>query len=143
MDDAHKMHPKGEQERSRTRKPTTISRQVQAHSFHGGEGVTRNAREQHNIEQNTTCRTKHRTKQGEEQNLALAMSSYWINFAKTGDPSSDLSPTKWPLFTVENDEVLRFDTTSDRGIHIQSGLRKKQCDYQEINRFGSMGHKTL
>ena len=82
-------------------------------------------------------------KQGEEQNLALAMSSYWINFAKTGDPSSDLSPTKWPLFTVENDEVLRFDTTSDRGIHIQSGLRKKQCDYQEINRFGSMGHKTL
>ena len=59
------------------------------------------------------------------------MSLYWITFAKTGNPNNaQYLPANWPLYTVENDEVLRLDTKSDRGVHIQSGLRKKQCDFQ-------------
>jgi carboxylesterase type B len=90
-------------------------------------------------------------KKGEEQDLAVEMSLYWVNFAKTGNPNGnqqhintmnnrimiDATPTKWPAYTIEKDEVLRFDAKSDRGIHVQSGLRKKQCDWQEANRLGS------
>ena len=73
---------------------------------------------------------------GEEADLASSMSLYWITFAKTGNPNNaQYLPANWPLYTVENDEVLRFDTKSDRGVHIQSRLRKKQCDFQEMNRF--------
>ena len=35
------------------------------------------------------------------------MNSYWINFAKTGDPNGEGLP-EWPLFDPETDRALEF-----------------------------------
>ncbi len=42
-----------------------------------------------------------------DRSLAQAMNSYWINFAKTGDPNGEGLPV-WPLFDPETDRALEF-----------------------------------
>jgi para-nitrobenzyl esterase len=45
----------------------------------------------------------------EDVALSDLIRSYWINFARTGNPNgSGLSP--WPVFTEKNQEVMFFDT---------------------------------
>jgi len=43
--------------------------------------------------------------------LAKLMSSYWVNFARTGDPNGKGLPV-WPAFNKEKGEVKIFDATS-------------------------------
>lgn len=42
-----------------------------------------------------------------DYNLENIMSSYWVNFAKTGDPNGDGLP-KWPAFNDQNPEVIEL-----------------------------------
>ena len=39
------------------------------------------------------------------------MSSYWVNFAKTGDPNGTGQPS-WPAFTIANAQVINLNDTS-------------------------------
>ena len=46
----------------------------------------------------------------EDLKLSDIMSSYWVNFAKTGDPNGPGLP-KWPAFTEDNQQAMVFDAT--------------------------------
>lgn len=67
--------------------------------------------------------------------LADSMYDYWYNFAKSSDPNSDrLGKVKWPQYTADGDETLRFDTPQDTdrgtaGVAVQTGVRKEACDF--------------
>ncbi|MBN1381914.1 MAG: carboxylesterase family protein [Deltaproteobacteria bacterium] len=65
-----------------------------------------------------------RTEPDENQKaLAKAMSSYWISFAKTGNPNTEgLLP--WPAYSIEDDQHLEFGEQIKVGRH----LRKAACD---------------
>jgi para-nitrobenzyl esterase len=57
-----------------------------------------------------------------DRRLAEAMSGYWTNFAKTGDPNGHGLPS-WPAYTGANDKVLRLDTPiSVGGVGSREGL---------------------
>ena len=43
--------------------------------------------------------------------LADQMSSYWVNFAKTGNPNGEGLPT-WPAFTAANQQVMNLNDPS-------------------------------
>jgi para-nitrobenzyl esterase len=45
----------------------------------------------------------------EDYALADMMSSYWVNFAKNGDPNGPGLPA-WPLYNDSNPQVMHFDT---------------------------------
>ena len=38
------------------------------------------------------------------------ISSYYVNFARTGDPNGKGLP-QWPAFTAQNNQVMVFDAT--------------------------------
>jgi para-nitrobenzyl esterase len=45
-----------------------------------------------------------------DRKLEAEMSSYWVNFAKTGDPNGPgLDP--WPAYTTSNERALRLGET--------------------------------
>ncbi|XP_077979663.1 acetylcholinesterase-like [Glandiceps talaboti] len=47
----------------------------------------------------------------EEEDLCRTMTTYWTNFAKTGDPNSPVSedtPIKWPIFENTNEHLLHL-----------------------------------
>lgn len=44
----------------------------------------------------------------EEKELARVMNTYWINFAKTGNPNSSGLPV-WPLYDTQKEEILDID----------------------------------
>ncbi len=46
--------------------------------------------------------------------LSSAMQSYWVNFAKTGNPNGSGLP-HWPAFTVSSQRVMRLDTYPHAG----------------------------
>lgn len=71
----------------------------------------------------------HELAPGDETSLAAAMSSYWYTFAVIGDPNHATAPAVWPLFTEQQDEVLRFDEPAAGGIRVQAGVRKLACDF--------------
>jgi len=47
------------------------------------------------------------------EDLALSdlIRSYWINFARTGDPNGSGQP-QWPVFTEKDQKVMFFDTAA-------------------------------
>jgi len=47
----------------------------------------------------------------EDLKLSDMISSYWINFAKTGDPNGPGLP-KWPAFTEKDQQAMVFDAAS-------------------------------
>jgi para-nitrobenzyl esterase len=61
--------------------------------------------------------------QKQDRVLADAMSSYWTNFAKTGNPNGDKLP-KWPAFDGKaGDEVMHLgDTIAAGPVEHQQGL---------------------
>jgi para-nitrobenzyl esterase len=47
-----------------------------------------------------------------DHQLASVMSSYWVNFIKTGNPSGANLP-KWPAYSAQNPQVMIFDAKSE------------------------------
>ena len=67
-----------------------------------------------------------------DNQLADAMSSYWVNFVKTGDPNGPGLPA-WPVYNRNDEPYLEFGDTIAVGHH----LLKRELDYQERVRSGS------
>ena len=63
-----------------------------------------------------------------EKELAIIMNSYWVNFAKTGNPNGAGLP-KWPLFNNQNQLIL--DVELDGKIISKPDPRKTRFDVIE------------
>jgi len=59
--------------------------------------------------------------------LSDQMSSYWVNFATTGDPDHKDS-TAWPAYDSQNEPYLEF---GERTATLKSHLLKPQLDFLE------------
>lgn len=59
----------------------------------------------------------------EDASLGKAMSGYWTNFAKTGNPNSD-GMQEWPAYAAASDQHLEFASDPEAG----SGLGKARVD---------------
>lgn len=59
-----------------------------------------------------------------DQKLSDVISSYWINFVKTGNPNAEGLP-KWPAYNAQSDEVLEL---GDK-IAVRSGTNKAGLDF--------------
>jgi para-nitrobenzyl esterase len=46
--------------------------------------------------------------------ISDAMSTYWVNFAKQGDPNGEGVPV-WPAFSESNPQVMYFSQTPHAG----------------------------
>lgn len=74
-------------------------------------------------------------KPGPEVDLAKEVAGYWTNFAISGDPNvgpNDHS-VEWTPYSIEEDNVIRFERSDMDGIYIQNGLRKEACDWAVDN----------
>jgi para-nitrobenzyl esterase len=58
--------------------------------------------------------------------LAYAMSDYWVNFVKTGNPNGE-GLAKWPAYNIESEPYLEFGATIRTGAH----LLKQELDFLE------------
>ncbi len=58
--------------------------------------------------------------------LAEAMSSYWVNFVRTGDPNGPGLPA-WPRYDRDTEPYLEFGDTIRAGTH----LLKRELDFHE------------
>jgi para-nitrobenzyl esterase len=58
----------------------------------------------------------HRPWEDVDIQLADLMSTYWANFAKTGNPNGNDLP-QWPSYTPQNEKVLIF-TEKIRAEHL-------------------------
>jgi len=59
-----------------------------------------------------------------DKKLSEAMTSYWVNFAASGNPNGG-SLTKWPEYTAKDDQVLEFGDQ----IAVHSGVNKAGLDF--------------
>ena len=70
-----------------------------------------------------------------DRDLARTMSSYWINFATSGDPNGEGLP-RWPIYDPARDSVLELGDESS----VVEGLSKERLDlfdtYYEAQRAG-------
>jgi para-nitrobenzyl esterase len=58
-----------------------------------------------------------------DRELSRAMSRYWTNFARTGDPNGSGLP-QWPRYSAAKDESLEFGSE----IRVTPGVRKTKLD---------------
>jgi para-nitrobenzyl esterase len=64
--------------------------------------------------------------------LAEVISSYWVNFAKSGDPNASGLPT-WPSFTNTNDKVLYLDDPiATGGVASMNSLKVFDAVYSSV-----------
>jgi para-nitrobenzyl esterase len=61
-----------------------------------------------------------------DRKLAEAMSSYWVNFVKAGDPNGSGLPL-WPAYAAGTEPYCEFGDTIRTGAH----LLKAELDFQE------------
>ena len=67
-----------------------------------------------------------------DRNLARAVSSYWVNFARSGDPNGSGLPT-WPSFTNTNDKVLYLgDPIAISGVASTNSLKVFDAVYSSV-----------
>jgi para-nitrobenzyl esterase len=59
-----------------------------------------------------------------DRKLSDAMSSYWVNFATTGDPNGDGLPS-WPVYREKSDVALELGNE----IKLLPGLHKPELDF--------------
>jgi para-nitrobenzyl esterase len=59
-----------------------------------------------------------------DRNLSDVMSSYWVNFAATGDPNGDGLP-KWPVYSEKSDVALELGNE----IKLLPELHKPELDF--------------
>jgi para-nitrobenzyl esterase len=62
-----------------------------------------------------------------DKKLSNAMTSYWVNFATTGNPNG-ASLTKWPVYNAKDDQVLEFGDQ----IAVLSEVNKAGLDFFDI-----------
>ena len=67
-----------------------------------------------------------------DRKVADEMSSYWVNFAKSGNPNAAGLPA-WPVFTNADDKVLYFaDPIIVGGVPSISGLNVFDAVYTSV-----------
>ncbi len=59
----------------------------------------------------------------EDAKLSDAFMTYWVQFAKTGNPNADGEPI-WPAYKMDSDQHQVMDSN----IKTESGLRQSACD---------------
>jgi para-nitrobenzyl esterase len=59
-----------------------------------------------------------------DKKLSDAMTSYWVNFAATGNPNGG-SLIKWPAYNAKDDQALEFGDQ----IAVRSGVNKAGLDF--------------
>jgi para-nitrobenzyl esterase len=67
-----------------------------------------------------------------DRKLSDAMTSYWVNFATTGNPNGGSLP-KWPVYNAKDDQLLEFgDQISVRAEINKAGLDYFDSYYQSL-----------
>ena len=61
-----------------------------------------------------------------DRDVARQISSYWVQFAKTGDPNGNDLP-EWPPFTGETDQLLEF--TMDSQPRVRRNFESSKLDF--------------
>ncbi len=61
-----------------------------------------------------------------DRRLSALMTSYWANFATTGDPNGPGLP-KWPKYAVEGKAFLRFSSALPNDVEAAADLRGALC----------------
>jgi len=59
-----------------------------------------------------------------DHKLSATVSSYWVNFAKTGDPNGEGLP-KWPAYSSAGDQALEINDV----LTVRSGVNKAGLDF--------------
>jgi para-nitrobenzyl esterase len=62
----------------------------------------------------------------EDRNIAKAMSGYWTQFAKTGNPNRSDLP-RWPQYQSSQHQTLRLDAL----IEPMPGARRQKLDLMQ------------
>jgi para-nitrobenzyl esterase len=77
----------------------------------------------------------HELANDEQRQLQAAMTRYWTNFARTGNPNngSDVA-VNWPAFTA-TDKILALDVASGGGIKV---LTSFEADHQCASAWGGI-----
>jgi para-nitrobenzyl esterase len=76
-----------------------------------------------------------------DRKLADAMSSYWINFAKSGNPNGQELP-EWPAFTTSDARVLTLDDPiRASGVADLNTLQVFDATYAQVRGAPFGGHK--
>ena len=61
-----------------------------------------------------------------DRRLSEALVSYWINFAKSGDPNGEGLPA-WPSYSRDADQSMEFGNT----IEVRTGIRASRLDFMD------------
>jgi para-nitrobenzyl esterase len=87
---------------------------------------------------NNLDRTKHVPTEADAQ-LADRLSSYWVNFAATGDPNRKALP-EWPPYQRSSDEALEFGRSIKEVAHLHQAALDFLTTFYQRQRIGTSGN---